>query len=197
MIKIGLTGGIGSGKTTVAHIFETLGIPVYYADDAAKRIMNEDEHLRSLIIKNFGVESYSENILNRVHLSSIVFGNAEKLSLLNSLVHPLTLADAEHWMKQQKAPYIIKEAALMFESDAWKMVDKTIGVSATLELRLQRTMQRDFLSREEVEARMKRQMNEDEKMKRCNFIITNNEKELLIPQVITIHEALLQEAKAS
>lgn len=196
MIKIGLTGGIGSGKTTVARIFETLGIPVYYADEAAKKIMNEDEHLRTLIIKNFGAESYVNDKLNRAHLSSIVFNNAQKLSLLNSLVHPLTLADAEQWSRKQNTPYIIKEAALLFESDAWKMVDKIIGVNAPYELRLQRTMQRDLLSKEEVEARINNQMSEEEKMKRCHFIIINNEKELLVPQVIKIHESLMQEALA-
>lgn len=191
MIKVGLTGGIGSGKTTVAGIFETLGIPVYYADDAAKRIMNENEILRKKIIQHFGAESYIQNQLNRHHLALVVFNDAQKLSLLNSLVHPLTFEDAEKWIKKQKAPYIIKEAALMFESDAWKYVDKVIGVSAPYELRLQRTMERDHLSKEAIDARINKQMNEEEKIKRCDYVLINDEKKLLIPQVTALHEKLI------
>jgi dephospho-CoA kinase len=196
MIKVGLTGGIGSGKTTVAGIFETLGIPVYNADNAAKRIMNENEILRKKIIEHFGAESYKNNQLNRPHLALVVFNDAQKLALLNSLVHPLTFEDAENWMKQQQAPYIIKEAALMFESDAWKYVDKVIGVSAPYELRIQRTMERDHISREAIDARINKQMNEEEKMKRCDYILNNDEKTLLIPQVTALHEKLIAAANS-
>jgi dephospho-CoA kinase len=194
-LRIGLTGGIGSGKSAVAKIFETLGIPVYYADDAARRIMNENDHLRKQLIRHFGEESYTNNQLDRKYLSSRVFNNPEKLSFLNSLVHPLTIADADQWMKLQTTPYIIKEAALIFESDAWKHLDKVIGVSAPYELRLQRAMKRDHITAEEVEARMSKQMNEAEKMKRCNYVIINDEMELLIPQVIALHEKLIEEAR--
>ena len=155
VLRIGLTGGIGSGKTTVAQIFETLGIPVYYADDAAKRLMNENEDLRKKLIRHFGESIYNNRELNREQLSKMVFGNDEKLNLLNSLVHPLTIADADEWMKQQTTPYIIKEAALIFESDVWKYLDKVIGVSAPYELRMQRTMLRDNSSAEQVKARMR------------------------------------------
>ncbi|MBC7866084.1 MAG: dephospho-CoA kinase, partial [Gloeobacteraceae cyanobacterium ES-bin-316] len=117
-----------------------------------------------------------------------------KLSLLNSLVHPLTIADAEKWMQQQTSAYMIKEAALVFETDVWKHLDKVIGVSAPYELRLQRTMQRDGISEEAVKARMSKQMNEEEKMKRCDFVLYNDEQHLLIPQVIALHERLLAEA---
>ncbi len=191
MIKIGLTGGIGSGKTTVAKIFETLGIPVYYADDAAKRIMNENENLRQAIQSNFGKETYSNNQLNRAHLASLVFGSEKKLAQLNALVHPLTIEDSDRWMKAQTAPYAIKEAALVFESDVWKGLDKVIGVSSPQELRVQRAMQRDGSSKEAVLARMSRQMDEEEKMKRCDFVVYNDETQLLIPQVIAIHEQLV------
>lgn len=192
MIKrIGLTGGIGSGKTTVAHIFETLGIAVYYADDAAKKLMNENEDLRSSILRHFGPHAYTNNQLNRSFLSSLVFSNDEKLALLNSLVHPVTIADADIWMQEQTSAYIIKEAALIFESDAWKHVDKVIGVSAPYELRIKRAMQRDNISAEQVQARMSKQMDEAEKMSRCDFVLNNDEKELLIPQVIALHEILI------
>ena len=195
MIRIGLTGGIGSGKTTVAKIFETLGIPVYYADDAAKRIMNEDAALREAIQQNFGEESYTNNTLNRSYLASVVFGSAEKLALLNKIVHPLTIADSEAWMQLQTGPYAIKEAALIFESDVWKDLDKVIGVSSPIELRLQRTMERDGANREAVQARISKQMDEDEKMKRCDFVLYNDETQLLIPQVLALHEKLIAVAK--
>lgn len=194
-LRIGLTGGIGSGKSYVAKIFETLGVPVYYADEAAKRIMNENGDLRNQLVLHFGEKAYTNNQLNRKFIASLVFESPEKLTLLNSLVHPLTIADADHWVKLQATPYIIKEAALVFESDAWKHLDKVIGVSAPYELRLKRAMQRDKISAEEVQARMNRQMDEEEKMKRCDYVLINNEKELLIPQVVALHEKLT--AKAS
>ena len=194
-LRIGLTGGIGSGKSAVAKIFETLGIPVYYADDAAKRVMNENDLLRKQLIQHFGEESYSDNQLNRKYISSRVFSNPEQLALLNSLVHPLTIADADEWMQLQTAPYIIKEAALIFESDAWKHLDEVIGVSAPFELRLNRAMKRDNISAEEVQARMSKQMNEEEKMNRCDYVIINDETELLIPQVLVLHEKLTAKAR--
>ena len=194
ILRIGLTGGIGSGKTTVAHIFETLGIPVYYSDDAAKKIMNENVVLQQQIIQHFGEESYINGQLNRPYLAGVIFNNDEKRTLLNSLVHPLTIDDANNWMLQKNTPYAIKEAALIFESDVWKHLDKVIGISAPYELRLQRAMQRDNISREAVEARMAKQMNEEEKMKRCDYILYNDEQQLLIPQVIALHERLTAEA---
>lgn len=194
ILRIGLTGGIGSGKTTVAHIFETLGIPVYYSDDAAKRIMNENPVLQQQIIQHFGEESYINGQLNRPFLAEVIFNNDEKRTLLNSLVHPLTIDDANNWMLQKDTPYAIKEAALIFESDVWKHLDKVIGISAPYELRLERAMQRDNISREAVEARMAKQMNEEEKMKRCDYILYNDEQQLLIPQVIALHEKLTAEA---
>jgi dephospho-CoA kinase len=191
MLKIGLTGGIGSGKTTVAHIFEVLGIPVYYADDAAKRLMNEDENLRQQIITHFGEESYVDGKLNRSYLSAVVFSDAEKTKLINSIIHPATIADAELWMSKQTAPYAIKEAALIFEANAEKKLDLVIGVQSPLPIRMQRVMQRDNITEEAVLARMQKQMNEEEKMSRCDFVIVNDEKELLIPQVVALHEKLL------
>ena len=195
MLRIGLTGGIGSGKTTVAKIFEVLDVPVYYADDAAKRIMNEDEGLKQKIIQHFGIEAYADNQLNRSHISTIVFTAPEKLALLNSLVHPVTIADADKWMQRQTAPYIIKEAALMFESDAHNHVDYVIGVSAPEQMRIQRTMQRDGISETAVAARINKQMNEEEKLKLCDFIINNDETQLLIPQVLQLHEKFLALSK--
>ncbi len=192
MLRIGLTGGIGSGKTTVARIFEVLGIPVYYADDAAKQLMNDDQDLKRSIIRHFGTASYAHEKLNRSYLASVVFNDPEKLSLLNSIVHPATIADAEQWMKQQTTPYAIKEAALLFESGAQNYVDHVIGVNAPYSLRLQRAMNRDNISKEEVESRMTKQLDETKKMNLCDFLINNDEKELLIPQVTALHQKLLK-----
>jgi dephospho-CoA kinase len=195
MLKIGLTGGMGSGKSTVAKVFEVLGIPVYFADDAAKRLMNEDEIVKQQILQLFGEEAYSNDILNRKYIADIAFSNPAKLEKLNQLVHPATLKDAENWMLQQTTPYAIKEAALIFESGAQEQLDYIIGVYAPTPLRIQRTMQRDGISKEEVIARMNKQIDETIKMRLCNFIITNDEQELLIPQVTALHNKLLALAK--
>ena len=191
MLKVGLTGGIGSGKSTVAKIFETLGIPVYYADEAAREIMNNDKQLKAALINYFGEETYQEDgKLNRAWLASIVFSNKEKLDLLNSLTHPATIRDANLWIQKQNSPYIIKEAALLFESGAHKYLDQVIGVSAPAELRIKRTMDRDHISREEVLQRMTRQMDEEEKMKLCNYVvICNHEKQPTLQELPVLWHA--------
>jgi dephospho-CoA kinase len=188
MLRIGLTGGIGSGKSTVARIFGVLGIPVYSSDGASKRLMEEDEELKSKIVNSFGEESYSNGGLNRKYLSGLVFNDKKKLNLLNSLVHPATIKDALAWMNKQNAPYLIKEAALIFESGSNKFLDYVVGVKAPYSLRLERAMQRDNIKSEQVEARMKLQMDEEEKMNLCDFIIVNDEKKMLISQVLQLHE---------
>ena len=192
MLKIGITGGIGSGKSTVGHIFETLGIPVYYADDAAKRLMNEDAELKQQVEQLFGDAAYTNGKLDRAYLSAQVFNNPDKLAILNALVHPATIADAAKWMQQQSAPYAIKEAALIFESGAQENLDKVIGVFAPKSVRIKRVMNRNGITREEVMARMNKQINETIKMRLCNYIITNDEQQLLIPQVLALHKLLLE-----
>ncbi len=191
MLKIGLTGGIGSGKSTVAKTFEVLGIPVYYADVEAKRLMNENEGLKQKIQELFGTAIYTDGKLKRVVLADIVFNDPEKLEQLNALVHPITINDANQWLQQQKSPYAIKEAALIFESGISEFLDYVIGVYAPAPLRIQRVIQRDNTSKEAVMARMNKQMDEDEKMRLCNFVITNDELQLLVPQVLALHEHLL------
>ncbi|HRN56347.1 MAG TPA: dephospho-CoA kinase [Agriterribacter sp.] len=192
MLKAGLTGGIGSGKSTVARVFELLGIPVYNADSAAKTILNEDENLKASIIMHFGEKAYTNRAFNRAYISSVVFEDAEKLALLNALVHPATIQAAERWMQQQHTPYVMKEAALIFESGSQEGLDIVIGVYAPAHLRIHRTMQRDSISREAVLKRMSHQVNEGLKMKLCDFVIYNDEQQLLIPQVIALHEQLLR-----
>ena len=191
MLKIGITGGIGSGKSTVAHIFETLGIPVYFADEAAKKLMNEDEGLKQQVQQLFGEGAYTSGQLNRAFVAAQVFNNPGKLAMLNSIVHPATIADAEKWMQQQSAPYAIKEAALIFESGAQENLDKVIGVFAPKAIRIKRVMDRNGITREEVLARMNKQINETIKMRLCNYVITNDEQQMLIPQVLNVHKELL------
>jgi dephospho-CoA kinase len=190
MLKVGLTGGIGSGKTMVARLFEILGIPVYYADARTKELMYTNDSLREEISTHFGKESYQDNKLNRKYLASIVFNNKEKLDLLNALTHPVTIRDAEEWMNRQVTPYGIKEAALLFESGASEKLDYVIGVYAPQHLRVKRVMHRDGLAAEEVMKRISRQLDEEMKMKLCDFVITNNEQQLVIPQVVDLDKKL-------
>ena len=197
MLKIGLTGGIGSGKSTIAKVFEVLGIPVYYADEAAKRIMNEDPLLQKQIMEHFGAAAYKNNQLDRQYLAGMVFNSNEKLELLNSLVHPATLRDAAHWMQQQTAPYAIKEAALIFESGSQDQLDYVIGVSAPAPLRILRAMKRDGSTREQVLARMGKQIQEVIKMRLCDFIIYNDEQQAVMPQVLALHEKLCANDKTN
>jgi dephospho-CoA kinase len=191
MLKVGITGGIGSGKSTVSKIFETLGVPVYYADDAAKKIMNENAELRQQIMALFGEAIYTNNILNRKVLADIVFNDPDKLEQLNAIVHPATINDANAWLMKQTTPYAIKEAALIFESSSHQLLDYVIGVHAPAPLRIQRIMARDNATREEVLARMSKQMDEAEKMNLCNFVLYNDEQQLLTPQVVALHQHLL------
>jgi len=190
MLKIGLTGGIGSGKSTVARVFSSLGIPVYDADKAAKKIMNTNPKIREKIIGKFGAESYNNGTLNRAFLSSKVFNNEEALKFLNTLIHPITIEDANNWFQKQKTKYAIKEAALIFESHSNQYLDFVIGVSSPTELRIKRTMDRDHIIAEKVIERMKKQMDEIEKMERCDFVINNNGIESVISQVLDLHVKL-------
>jgi len=195
--KVGLTGGIGSGKSMVARIFETLGIPVYYADEAARDLQNNDPLLQAQIRSLFGPDAYVEGKLDRKYISTVVFGDRGKLEQLNALVHPATIRDAAEWLKKQDSPYAIKEAALIFESGSQRDLDFVIGVTAPETLRIRRTMQRDGINEEEVRKRMERQLSDRIKMRLCDYVIHNDEQQLLIPQVLGIHEKLLALAKES
>jgi len=198
MLKIGITGGIGSGKTTVCHLFETLHIPVYYADDAAKWLMNNNADLIIAIKNAFGSDVYNDQKqLQRTKLASIVFSNANARKLLEGLVHPAVEQHNQQWIEQHKnAPYVLKEAALIFESGSYKHLDKVITVTAPLELRISRVTKRDNATREQVEARIAAQMPDEEKIRLSDFVIYNNEQQMLIPQVMHIHEQIMQQIKA-
>lgn len=192
MLKIGLTGGIGSGKTTVSQIFKILGVPVFDADTAAKEAMEHNPVLKEKLINTFGAAVFVEHKLNRKYLADIVFNDAHQLDVLNALVHPITIAAAADWFATQNSPYVIKEAALIFEAGAGVGLDYIIGVFAPTALRIKRVMDRDHLSREDVLSRMNRQIDDQIKMKLCDFVIQNNNQALLTKQVLELHEKFLK-----
>jgi len=192
-LQIGITGGIGSGKSLVCKIFQCFGIPVYDADSHAKELMTTDGILISNIKKEFGELSFNtDGSLNRNYLSSSVFNDTEKLKKLNLLVHPRVALDYQRWVEQMKGiPYVLKEAALLFEAQSSQLLDKVIVVHAPEKLRIDRILQRDrHRTEEQIKSIIKNQMPEEEKMKRADFIIKNDDKVLLIPQVVELHALL-------
>ncbi len=195
-VIIGLTGGIGSGKSTIAKAFANLGVPVFDADAAAKNIMNTSAVIKEKLLATFGPAIYSKgdnglDQLNRALLSEIVFSDNYQLALLNSIVHPITIQAALDWATSQTAPYVIKEAALFFESGSVAGVHKMIGVTAPKALRIHRVMKRDHCTKEDVEKRMTHQIDEALKMKLCDWVIVNDDQHLVLPQVIALHEQIM------
>jgi len=193
MKRVGITGGIGSGKSTVCVIFEQLGIPVYYADQQAKWLMVNDETLRRAIVSLLGPEAYlPQGQLNSSWIAGRVFQQPPLLQQLNALVHPAVAAHSEQWHCQQSSvPYTLYEAALLYESGGYKKMDSMITVTAPLPVRIERVMLRDRCSREEVEARIARQLPEEEKVARADFVIINDGQQSLIAQVLQVHHSLL------
>jgi dephospho-CoA kinase len=190
MIITGITGGIGSGKTTVCAVFEVLGVPVYYADDESKRLLDVP-HISEAIIKIFGEGVISEGKIDRKKMAALVFNDAEKLHQLNEIMHPAVKKHFAGWCEQHKnVPYVLKEAAILFESGTYKNVQKVITVTAPVEMRINRVMQRDKLAKEEVEKRIASQWSDEEKIKHSDFVIQNNEEQLIIPGIIQIHKEL-------
>ena len=192
MLKIGITGGIGSGKTTVCKIFEILGIPVFYADDEAKNLMVNDLVLIDEIKIAFGKQAYfNDGQLNRKYIAEIVFNDKSKLNTLISLVHPAVFKAMDVWAYNQKSKYVLKEAALLFESGSYRYNDYNILVSSDLELRIERIAKRDLMNKEQIKARIDAQLSETEKEKLANFVVFNNETRFLIPQVLKLHHQFL------
>ena len=192
MKRIGLTGGIGSGKSTVASVFATLGIPCYDSDRRAKELMVEKEGLRTFLFQHFGPEVIQNHQLQSSIISKVVFEHPELLEQLNGAVHPEVGKDFDAWCEEQNAPYILKEAALLFESGSWKNLDAIVCVTAPEALRIERVMQRNGFSREQVKARIQNQMPEEEKVSRSQFVIENDGNHSLIEQVLAIHQTLLK-----
>lgn len=194
LLQIGITGGIGSGKTLVSRIFQCLAVPVYDADSHAKELMTTDGILISNIKKEFGELSFNtDGSVNRKYLSSAVFNDDVKLQKLNSLIHPCVAKDYQRWLEKWRGcPYVMKEAAILFEANSDKTLHKVIVVSAPEELRIKRVINRDtHRTEEDVRAIIQKQMPEEEKLKRSDFIIHNDEKVLLIPQVLELHSRFL------
>ena len=194
ILKVGITGGIGSGKTTVCKVFETLGIPVYYADWHARQLMVSAPRLVAGVKALFGPDAYLEDgALNRPFIAKQVFNNDKKLQQLNQLVHPAVAEDADRWHHaQENVPYTLKEAALLFESGNNKQLDKVITIFVFLVLRIQRVMARDQVAAEDVRARMDKQMPEEEKVKLADYVIHNDGNHSLVRQVWDIHRELIE-----
>ena len=196
MMKIGLTGGMGSGKSAVAKIFEALNIPVFYADDESKQILETNSGVKEKLSNHFGAELFENGELNRPFLAAQIFNNQEALAFVNSVMHPAVAERFLEWSTEQQALYCLKEAAILFETGSYKELDKTILVVADKNLRVERVRKRNGWSREEVLARMKNQWEDREKEPLADFVIYNNKKEMLTPQILKIHEDLIRAANA-
>ena len=192
MRTIGITGGIGSGKSTVCRVFGVLGIPVFEADREGKVLLNTDPELRKAVIDRFGKEIYQNGALDRNALASIVFSDTEALKALNAMVHPAVRKAFANWATKQQAPYVIMEAALLAETGGHENVDEVILVSAPEDLRIKRTMARDGVGEEAVLARIQNQATEDQRKAIADHVIQNDDTQLVIPQVLALHERLIQ-----
>lgn len=198
MLKIGITGGIGSGKSTICRLFEKLGIPVYYADDRAKWILQHDPVVKKKLVKLFGAEAFfSDGGLNKGYLAGKVFENRPLLQQLNDLVHPAIAIDSKKWFEEQAKEgirYALKEAALIFESGADKALDKVILITAPEKVRIKRVIERDQVTQESVMKRMQNQLTDEEKIKQADYVIENIRWENVNTQVDEIHQDLIYEA---
>lgn len=190
MIQLCITGGIGSGKTTLCKVLEQFNVPVYYADDAAKHLLQTPK-IQALVQKAFGDTVCSNGSVDKQKLASIVFANEEKLNQLNSIIHPAVAEDYARWLKQhQNKKIVAKEAAILFESGSYRQCDKILCVYAPIKVRIQRAMDRSQLIKEEVMLRMKKQLPESQKIKRSDFVIFNDNKRMVLPQVLKVLKEL-------
>lgn len=195
MLKVGITGGIGSGKSVVCRVFETLGIPVFNADNAAKYLMEHDSNIIAAIKLLLGEKSYNNKLPDRQYIAALVFQQPSLLQQLNQIIHPAVLEYGNHWMSKQSAPYCIKEAAIFFESGSHKEMDVMVGVYAPKDIRIQRVSDRDNTTPEKIKSRIANQMDEEEKMKLCNYVINNYSTFAIIPQILDLHQKLLIESR--
>ncbi len=193
MIKIGVTGGIGSGKSTISRLLEIIGIPVYIADEASKHLTNTSSVIKNALIKSFGTELYDNNgLLNKSLLASIIFSDKDKLQLVNSIIHPVVAKDFEQWTQQQSTCLVAMESAILFESGFDKHTDIVITVSCPLEIRIERIQLRDSLSRKQIIDRINNQLPEEEKCQRSDFVVFNDNIQALIPQLEEIVNKILK-----
>jgi len=191
MIIVGLTGGIGSGKTTVAKMFQSLGIPVYIADEEAKKIMNSSKIIKRKLIELFGENAYLKGQLNKPFIASSIFNNKLLLEKMNAIIHPKVASHFKKWAQKQDAPYVINETAILFENNSYKNYDLIITVTASKELKIKRLLNRDDTTLENIEAIMNNQWSDEEKIKLSQFVIVNYELKNTEKQVIEIHQQIL------
>ncbi len=197
MYKVGITGGIGSGKTTAAKVFEELGVPVYYADDEAKKLTNTSAEIKEALVELIGEDVYIKGELNRKLLASKIFSDKVLLEKVNAIIHPAVAKHFEEWVSNQNSVYVLKEAAILFESGSYKQLDAIVLVSADEDMRIERVTQRDGSTREEVKRRMANQWSEEQKIALADYIIKNNaSKELLVNQIQQVHEDIIRRANS-
>ncbi len=192
MITVGLTGGIGSGKTTIANYFIELGVPVYFADDQAKRIMNSSKKIKKKLIAEFGKDTYKDEELNRSYLATIVFNDKDKLEIINRIVHPEIAKHFSKWITKQKANYIIQENAILFENDTASKFDYIVTVTAPVETKINRVLKRDATTKDAVLSRMGNQWNDAKKIQLSDFVIHNMNLIETKKQVVKLHQKLLK-----
>lgn len=191
-IQVGITGGIGSGKSLATEIFKTLGIPVYLADDRGKHLLANDPEVIEEVKDLLGESVYQDGLPDRKEIAKQVFGNAEKLAALNAIIHPAVARDFDAWLEANAtAPYVLKEAAILLESGSYESLDKLILVTAPEDLRMKRVMARDGVAEAEVRARMNRQWSDEQKLPYADFVLVNDGQQMLIPAVLGIHKQLL------
>ena len=193
MLKIGITGGIGSGKSTVCTIFKILGIPVFNADIEARKLYDEPQ-VKEAIMLAFGDNMYPQGVFDKKAMANIVFQSADKLKQLNELLHPLVQIQFDTWLQQQESPYTIKEAALLIEAGSYQQLDELILVTCPMNKRSERVMKRDRVTEDEVLARINKQLSEEDKRTLCQYEIINDDRQLLIPQVLQLHHQLMRVA---
>ena len=194
-MKIGVTGGIGSGKTSVCRVFNVLGIPVFSADTAGRKIMDSDNDIIEKVKVIAGKNLYSSGTLDRIELARLIFNDADLLKEINKVVHPVIFENFKVWIKSVSAPYSIMEAAILIESGGAALVDKIVTVVAPVEERVERVMRRNNLTREQVFDRIKNQMTDEEKIRQSDYVIYNSEHEMIIPDILKIHEEILSLTK--
>lgn len=196
MTRVGLTGGIGSGKTTVARVFRSLGIPVFEADAEGRRILSEEPEVIDAVARRFGRDILRDGVVERRALASVVFKEQAALSDLNAIIHPAVRKGFSRWSDEQEAPYVLMESAIMVDSGSSKLMDRIVLVTAPEELRIERVMARDGVDAAQVKVRMDNQLGEEQRLAVAQYVIHNDDTQLVIPQVLSVHEALLNFAKA-
>jgi dephospho-CoA kinase len=195
MVIVGLTGGFGSGKTTISKHFNSFGIPIYIADDEAKALMNRSKVIKRKLLKLFGESAYKDGVLNRSFLASKIFSDKALLSKMNAIVHPKVASHFKRWLKKQDSAYVIKEAAIIFENNLQSQYNYIITVIADKDLRIERIIKRDDASKEKIEAIINNQLSDAEKIKKSNFVITNNDLDSAKIEAEEIHHQILQNIK--